>query len=191
MVHFESMTSEEKEVFRLYKGNSPFDGKQCFADHLNTSLATGQSLGFNWQEKTAALDSIIERSASLQDTTVYRATLEMYVPSAVGQELVYPSYMSTAAEQSAVSRHFASPMRNVSAALLIIRCPARTPLLNLESNPAFGGLEQEYLLPRNSKFKILSMKRESDQAAMSTVMGHYAKHYSDLVIYELEYVSAA
>lgn len=191
MVHFQSMTSEEKEAFRLYKGNSPFDGKQCFADHLNTSLATDQPLGLKWQEKMASLDSIIERSPSLQEATVYRATLKMYVPPAVGNEFVYPSYMSTAAEESAVSRHFASPMRNVPAALLIIRCPAGTPLLNLESNPAFGGLEQEYLLPRNSKFSILSTKRESDQISMWTVMGHYAKNYSDLVIYKLEYVGVA
>ncbi|MEN5286260.1 ADP-ribosyltransferase [Stenotrophomonas lactitubi] len=188
-MHFQNMTDDEKETFRLYKSNSPFDGEDFFANHVNTSLATNQPLGSKWQEKIASLDSIIERSPSPQETTVYRAMLEMHLPSAVGQELVYPSYMSTAAEEIAVSRHFASSMRSVPAALLIIQCPAGTPMLDLESNQSFGGLEQEYLLPRNSKFNILSRKRESDQATMSAVMGYYAKSYSELVIYELEYVS--
>jgi len=182
------MTSDEQEAYRLYKGNSPFDGEYFFSDHLNTSLATGQPLGSKWKEKIAALDSIIERSPSPQEETVYRAMVEMYLPPVIGQELVYPSYMSTAAEEMAVSRHFSSPMRNVKAALLIIRCPAGTPLLNLESNLGFGGIEQEYLLPRNSKFKVRSTKRESVKAVMSTVMGRYAVNYSELVIYNLDYI---
>ncbi len=191
-MNFVDLTLEEKETFRLYKGNSPFGGRQFFADHLNTSLATGQQLEPDWEQQAKNLDSLIAKSASSHETVVFRATLEMYLSSpALNEEFVYRTYVSTAAEEHAVIRHFASPMRDIPAALLRIHCPVGTHMLNLETNSAFGGLEQEYLLPRSSKFKVISITRESDPTAMAQVMGIYATYYSELAIYELAYVGAA
>ncbi|WP_331343833.1 ADP-ribosyltransferase [Cellvibrio sp. UBA7661] len=189
---FESLSIVEKEVFSLYKGNSPFDKEQCFADHINTTLSQKSNLPSLWEDKAKLLDSLIINATESQEVMLYRATVDAYLPP-IGADgtFTYLAYMSTSTEEYKVQRHFASPLRDVPAALLKINCPVGTPILDMEINASFGGHEREFLFARKSMFKVISKKIESDPAKMSEIMGMYAKNYSQLNIYDLQYIGMA
>lgn len=181
------------EVFRLYKANSPFDGQQCFTDFLNQSLLAGRVLPSPWLAVVNVLDSLIIKSRLENPMMLYRATTDAMlrkhiVKSGLKYELIYPAYMSTATEESAVHKHFASPFRDQPAALLRIDCGPDTPALNMESDPSFGGFEQEMLLPRGSSFEIQSVTDVQDRHEMARMMsGFYADSYCCLRVYALKY----
>jgi len=79
---YSSLTDDEKEVFRLYKGNKPFDTEQCFTDHLNTTLGKESVLPSQWEGKAQLLDSIIAKSSANEDVLLYRATIDEVDPIA-------------------------------------------------------------------------------------------------------------
>jgi hypothetical protein len=177
-------------AFRLYKTNGPFEQQPYFADYLNTSLANGISLPSSWQSVAQELDSLICERKLVEEMCLYRAMPDCYLTPHIGEgQIRYPPFMSTSTDVHGVQRHFASPLRKVPAALLRITCRAGTAALNLENVQYFGGLEQEYLLPRNSVFEIVKIETITDLSAMCELMSPvYAKNYSCLRIYELRYL---
>jgi len=185
-----NFTSAQQTVFKLYKGNSPFLDQQCFADFLNTSLGCKRTLPQGWEAQAIELDALIRASLLPSVKLLYRAMPESYLaPHVETSYLRYPAYMSTTVDKHAVQRHFATPFRNIPAALLCIECDAGTPALNMELDESFGGMEQEYLLPRGSTFSIEGIEDVNDLQRMSTLMSPlYANSYSMLKIYRLKYV---
>jgi ADP-ribosyltransferase exoenzyme len=179
----------DKEVFRLYKANSPFDGQQCFADYLNQCLREGTPLQEPWSSAASELAGLIARSTLTQATVLYRATIDAYIsPYVKGSEVAYPAFMSTTKEEASVQRHFATSFRDIPAALLKIECPPNLPALNMESDPRFGGLEHEILLPRGSRFGVVSIKEVTDRSSMASIISPtYVDAYSSLKVYELRY----
>lgn len=177
-------------AFRLYKGNNPFEGELCFGNFLNTCLATGKPLPPAWEDMALELNELILASPLQTPIRLYRAMPDCYVnPHVRGKELYYPAFMSTSAEETAVYRHFSSPLRDVPAALLRINCAAGVPALNMELDASFGQMEQELLLPSGSCFRIDDMQQIDDRASMAELMtGLYAKNYSALKVYELTYL---
>lgn len=177
-------------AFRLYKSNSPFDGQSCFTDYLNMALALGQPLSPMWESKAEELDSLIWRSPTRDTVKLYRATLDGYVNRLIGRdgELIYPAFMSTSDDASSIQRHFSTPLRNISAALLKIECPVGTPALNMEADFSFGGHEHEFLLPRNSIFDVISVYEITERNEMNQIMSElYATSYSSLKVYNLRF----
>lgn len=178
------------EAFHLYKANSPFDGQSCFTDYLNEQLALGQPLSHLWASKAEELDSLIWRSPIQETAMLYRATLDGYVNRFISgdSELIYPAFMSTSDDESSIQRHFSTPHRNISAALLKIECPAGTPALDMEADTSFGGHEREFLLPRNSIFEVISMYETTERHEMAQIMSSfYATSYSSLKVYNLKF----
>jgi len=184
-------TPSADEVYRLYKGNSPFGGEQCFADFLNQSLRDGVRLGLPWLSASQQLDALIANSVAKSPMTLFRATVDHFVaPYISGGLLVYPAYMSTSTDQRSIQRHFATAFRGVIAALLRIECPVGLPALDMESEASFGGHELEVLLPRDAQFEIRLESDTADQAQISAATSAiYAKSFTSLRTYSLRYVA--
>lgn len=178
------------DAFTLYKSNSPFEGESYFTDFLNASLANGSVLSDPWLDKVNELDALIDQSRLVDDMNLSRATLDAYVtPHIKAKVLTYPAYMSTTSDEANVQSFFSTPFKNLTAALLMIKCPIGALALNMETNPAFGGNEQEFLLPRNLKFEIIDVKEVFDKVAMARIMSEfYALDYQSLKIYNLKYI---
>jgi len=178
-----------EQVFRLYKANAPFAGQQCFADYLNQCLRDGDPLAEPWLSARSSLDAMIAHSSLSQSTTLYRATIDAFVyPYRVGNEIMYPAYMSTTTDEGSLQRHFACGFRDVPAALLKIECPPGLPALDMESDRAFGGHEQEVLLPRGSRFEVLDISEETDRQVMAEIISPvYVGAYTLLKTYTLRY----
>ncbi len=179
----------EEPAFRLYKGNSPFGGQSCFADYLNQRLRGNLPLEEPWLDASRALDALISASSLGQRKTLYRAAIDSFVqPYIVGNEIIYPAYMSTATDEAAIQRHYATAFRDIPAALLVIDCPPDLPALDMETDHAFGGHEQEVLLPRGAKFELLGVTEEKSPSAIAAVVSPiYAKAYTSLKTYSLKY----
>lgn len=187
---YSQLSDSKKEVLNLYKANCDFAGEQFFADYLNQSLRERRHLPVEWEEKTLELDAVIGKSSLDHASRFYRATVDKFVAPYISEGyLIYPAYMSTAVDENIIQRHWSGNWKNIPAALLCIECSAGTSALNLELNPSFGGHEQEILLPRNSKFIVKKVEEVTDRNAMNKRMSEfYAKNYSSLIIYELEYL---
>ena len=184
---FQQLSKNEQDILNLYKGNSPYENEHFFADHINKRLRENATLEGNWKNAMETLDSLFEKMTSECEHTLYRATVDSFVqPYLNGAIYNYPAYMSTAKELAATPRHFANNHRQPVAALLEIHCPAGTPAINLEINHSYGGLEQEVLLPRNSKFMVRSVDEVTNINEMCQYMPlNYGSTYNMLRIYEL------
>jgi hypothetical protein len=184
-------TEAQKRVFKLYKGNNPFLNQLCFADYVNESLGKGRALPDAWEEQATELDALIRDSLLTSATHLYRAMPDAYLaPHIRGDEFLYPAYMSTAADEYAIRRHFSSPFRGLAAAKLCIECGVGTPALDMEADANFGGMEQEFLLPRGSTFRVDGIEEVTDPVRMSELMTTlYAKNYSMLKIYRLRFLA--
>ena len=79
MIKHESLEIHQQKAFDLYKGNSPFDGEQCFAHHLNKQLREGVKLKPKWEVIAQNLESIRELDNSEIERVLFRATFDDYV----------------------------------------------------------------------------------------------------------------
>ena len=177
-------------VYRLYKGNSPFEGQSCFADYLNGLLREGKDLPMPWMQAATELDALIAASPLTEHVTLYRATVDVFVaPYINGSVLAYPAYMSTSSTQEGLQRHFSTALKGVSAALLTIECEPGAHALNMELEASFGGHEHEFLLPRCARFQLDSIRTSGDRQEMSGLMSPlYADSYTDIKLYDLRYL---
>jgi len=179
------------DVYRLYKGNSPFGRELCFADFLNQSLRDGLQLAPPWSTASQLLDVLIANSIAKSPMILYRATIDSFVAPYISDgRLVYPAYMSTSTDEGSIQRHFATAFRGVTAALLRIECPGGLPALDMEANASFGGYEREVLLPRGAQFEIHLDSETNDPAKIAEITSAvYAKSYTSLRTYLLRYVA--
>nr|BAJ06957.1 hypothetical protein [uncultured bacterium]BAJ06959.1 hypothetical protein [uncultured bacterium] len=187
--HFNKLSPDEQKAFRLYKANTPIAGGHFFADFVNESLRDGRALPDDVNRDASFLDSIIDKAKLDEPTTLYRATVDHFVvPYVSDRVLIYPAYMSTTDELVGIERHFSGSLKDIPAALLQIECPKGAVALDLETNAAFGGHEREYLLPRGARFLIHGVEEITDTQMMNERMTpFYAKNYSALKIYRLQY----
>ncbi len=101
MGNYENLTDLQKMAFNLYKGNSPFDGQQCFADYLNQTLRRRESLNPEWEEKATTLDQIVNLNVSKDCVILYRATFDDFVLPFISEDKYeYPAYMSTTEDET-------------------------------------------------------------------------------------------
>lgn len=184
-------SAAEDEVFGLYKANSPFGGQECFADYLNEQLRRGESLIEPWLSASIRLDTLILASSVPAPIMLYRATIDPFIePYVRDGRLCYPAYMSTTTELHRVERHFSSPFRDLTAALLCIDCLDALPGLDMEQRASFGGHESEILLPRAARFDVAEVEETNDPAEIAAITGPlYARSYRALKRYKLRYVA--
>jgi hypothetical protein len=176
---YDILTEDQKAIFNLYKSNI-----NSFAYSLNDFLRQNDNNG-RFQREIEILDQIISLTSNQDRIILHRATNDHLVSPFI-QDNIYrnPEYLSTATDLESVQGHFTNPVNPV---YLKFFCNPKIPMANLESNPLFGGHENEILLGRNNNFKILSDRLTVDQNEIEIIMDRFnARDVNSLRIIELE-----
>ena len=122
-----------------------------------------------WQEQMSHLDSVISRRPLKEDMRLFRATSICYVPNA--NAFILPQFISTSTSDERVSQFF--PRREEGdPALMAINCLKGAYAAYMERlQQDESESEEEYLLPRNSKFKVNKISEVSDIEEIGKYMG--------------------
>jgi hypothetical protein len=147
----DALLPEEREALAQYKD---------FSDDLNAALRTG-TLTPDLTRRRDALDSALERSVSTGPLVLYRATCATYFPTEVGTEFTDRAFVSTSLNPQGLVTFYCAE----APAKLVIQYPANQPLACFECD-ARGGEENERLLPRDIRFRILGRTVVQDRAAI-------------------------
>lgn len=145
------LVPEEHKALAQYKD---------FSDNLNAALRTG-NLTDDLTRLRDALDSALTKGVSTDSLTLYRATCATYFPTDVGAEFTDRAFVSTSLNSEGLVRFYCAE----APAKLIIQYPANGPLACFEYDEG-GGAENERLLPRNIRFRVLARREVADRAAI-------------------------
>lgn len=183
-LEYASLTVAEQATYSLYKTNAPFDSGFAFVyDLTDLYLSGGQPNGL-WLQQVQLLDGMLSRSYLAQNKILYRATSEdMVIPYVKNNNFIYPGYMSTTNDSTAVHAHFG--VRGTPA-LLIVDCTRGTSALNMDMNPDHGNTwEKEILLPRSLPLTLVDITTVTDSKEIALHMGAYfASIKSSLRLYK-------
>ncbi|GLU50948.1 ADP-ribosyltransferase [Dyadobacter frigoris] len=183
---YQDLNDEERRFFDLYKLNNPYEGKVAFAEELNTMLREKRCIDFTWQKAAKVLDSIISKHKNEFKVCLYRATLDKFlIPFIKDGIFVDLGFMSTSRKKSAIFRHYGSANKGTPA-LLIITCPVGTNMAPLEGNEFSDPREQEILLGREHKFKIIRECLSYDKKEIAEIVGFGKVEHTKIKIYEME-----
>lgn len=178
-ITYDRLTEEQKQIFDLYKSNT-----NSFAYKLNNFLRENKNNG-QFQSEIEILDQFISLTINQDNITLHRATNHHLIAPFI-QNNIYrnPEYLSTATDLESIQTHFTNPTEPI---YLNIFCNSNIQMANLESNPMFGGYENEILLGRNNNFRILSNELTVDRNEIENIMGRfYAMNVTSLRVIKLE-----
>jgi hypothetical protein len=147
----DALLPDEREALALYKD---------FSDYLNAGLRSGQ-LSQELIQRRDALDCALQKGMSTHSLVLYRATCANYFPTEVGAEFTDPAFVSTSLNPEGLVAFYCAD----APAKLVIEYPANRPLACFECDSG-GGAENERLLPRDIKFRVLGSKVVADRAAI-------------------------
>lgn len=159
-----SLTDSEQAAVRDYAGSA--------YTPVNEFLREGKQSGIAQERQRVSdtiknLDSALDKSRISKPTTVYRgmtrkvdwdasnkAGRQVTIPSASMGQFSDQGYMSVSSREQA-AKNFARGTR------FEIHLPAGHPLVSAGEH-ALSSSEQDYILPRNSKFDVISHRKEDD-----------------------------
>lgn len=160
-----SVTAEERKVIDRYCSNDFEEINPLLRESRNFVREGDPDL----VEKIQILDDVVSRGR-LKPQTVYRGmtgypeVVQKFVKG-VGTEVMDKAFVSTTADLD-VAKGFAADSMGLPSVLLEIQVPKGAPGVFVapfsEAVTETGANENEILLPRNSRFKILSATRSSD-----------------------------
>ncbi|HOC54148.1 MAG TPA: ADP-ribosyltransferase [Verrucomicrobiota bacterium] len=142
---------EERNALAEYKD---------FSDNLNAALRTG-NLTDELTRRRDALDSALTKGVSTDSLALYRATCATYFPTEVGAEFTDRAFVSTSLNPEGLVSFYCAE----APAKVLIQYPANRPLACFEYDEG-GGAENERLLPRDIRFRVLSHREVVDRAAI-------------------------
>jgi hypothetical protein len=147
----DSLRPEEQEALAHYKD---------FSDYLNCGLRGG-TLDEKLTMYRHALDSAVRKGRTARPLTLYRATCAHYVPVAAGTEYQDLAFVSTSLCPEGLVAFYCAD----APAKLVIDNPAGSPLACFPCDSGGGG-ENERLLPRGTKFRVLASRAIEDRSAI-------------------------
>jgi len=160
-----NVTAEERKVIDLYCSNDFEEINSLLRESRNFVREGDPDL----VEKIQILDDVVSRGR-LKPQTVYRGmagypeVVQKFVKG-VGTVVTDKAFVSTTADLD-VAKGFAADSMGLPSVLLEIQVPKGAPGVFVapfsEAVTETGANENEILLPRNSRFKILSATRSSD-----------------------------
>ena len=147
----DSLRPEEQEALAHFKD---------FSDYLNCGLRGG-ALGEKLTRYCDALDSAVRKGRTTKPLTLYRATCAHYVPVVAGTEFQDLAFVSTSLCLGGLVGFYCAdaPVK------LVIDYPAGSALACFPYDSGGGG-ENERLLPRGTKFRVLASREIEDRAAI-------------------------
>ncbi|MBO6586400.1 MAG: hypothetical protein JJ953_09875 [Gracilimonas sp.] len=151
-----------QEVYKKYKNNPQLENGYTYASYINRVLRENVTLESQYEDEIRLLDRLTDVYATKKDLTVYRTccdyTFENYIDN--NDVFTYPMFMSVSIYKEYVAKKFSE--QDCKNCLLEITLPKETKLAPLEGQPGETKEEQELLLPRNTKFKVISKDRISE-----------------------------
>ncbi len=149
--HLADLLPEEHNALAEYKD---------FSDNLNAALRSG-TLTEDLTRRRNALDSALPKGISTEPLVLYRATCATYFPNQVGAEFTDPAFVSTSLNPGGLVTFYCAE----APAKLIIQYPANRPVARFEYDEG-GGEENERLLPRGIRFRVLGRREVEDRPAI-------------------------
>ena len=161
------LTDKEKEALDVYAGGTETKKRWGFPEdaeayqEINTYHRTGEALiagDEEVEEVSKYLDAALEKNTLAEKTTVYRGIDEEFMPGAdeikPGETFTEYGYMSTTRDKSVAEQY---PVGGGAGTILEIELPAGAHAVDL--NQYDTGDDDEILLPRNTKLKILKVEK--------------------------------
>lgn len=145
------MTDEEKKALKCYKDNAWL----C----LNPKLRAGKELDEEETQLKAHLDSAINKNSYDQEITVYRGFAST-TPNEyrVGCEVNFEAYSSTSISQKVACKFLDTNYEEEIPIFLKLKIPSGCSFAWMEVDEAINPDEQEILLPRKTRIRILTRK---------------------------------
>ncbi len=162
----EPLLDEEKAALQDYKDF-------CYST-VNSALRKSD-FSRGTQDKIDRLDGAIKKGRCTDAVTLYRATGKSYLTIEGDTIKAEPGFSSTSLDYKCLGKFF-EPVP----VLLIIECPQHTAMAAFECD-SDGGDEQERLLPRGIKFRIISEPRTvENRLDVLNEEGPFNHHYTQL-----------
>lgn len=179
---YNSLSTEEKRVFDLYKGNT-----DCSAYNINRTLR--QKDVATYREEIKILDDLILKNKIDKPIRLYRATSNNYVaPFIKGSIYTNPEFLSTTEHTGPLGTFFRAIDPGQLPAYVIFDCEPKMCMAPMESNETFGGMERELLFGRNNKFEVTDHRVSLDRREIEDKMSRlYAQGVESLHIYVMKY----
>jgi ADP-ribosyltransferase exoenzyme len=146
-----SLRPEEQEVLAHYKD---------FSDHINCALRGG-TLDEKLTRWRDALDSAVQKGRTTRPLILYRATCAHYIPAVVGTAFQDLAFVSTSLCPEGLVAFYCAD----APAKLVIDYPTGSPLACFPCDSGGGG-ENERLLPRGAKFRVMESREIEDRSAI-------------------------
>ena len=157
-----SWTVDEREALLKYK---------VYSNRLNGLLRGRRPLPDELKRQSALLDSAICGCVQPEPLTLYRAGCWTHENLHAGDEFEDLAYTSTSRDEQLIRIHYPGVNEEPNPARMIVDCPARSRLADVELVRGSGGDENEIILPRSSKFRILSVERITDPIRIQSFVG--------------------
>jgi uncharacterized HAD superfamily protein len=160
------MTSTAQSAIQAYTGS--------WYSHINGALRGGiESL--DDEKRIAAMDAALGQSATSENVVVGRTVgsgvLQKFVQAGVGGKVTDHGYVSTSLYKSGV---------NETGKQLSIQLPKGSPGLNVMPLSGYGEVEAEFLLPRSSQFRVVSVSPSGDKVTAIYLGTHLSEQKPDV-----------
>lgn len=123
---------------------------------MNKDLRAGKQPSARDAKYMAKLDSALSKNALEQDTTLYRGRRQLPADWKVGAVVTDKAYVSTSVSKQKADNGFAV---GATPTLIQIKAPKGTKGMFTSATSSFSS-EAEYLLPRNTQFKITGVTKK-------------------------------
>ncbi len=126
------------------------------------------------------LDSAIKKCKAVRDLTLYRATCSEDFDRFVQNDIFNdPSFASTSTDEKSIANHFNNAFTKRPLKLIIL-CQSGTNLLDMELPNDTSVSENEILLPRKSRYKIVEeLQPIKGKNEIATAMGKWDTFHTE------------
>ena len=153
----------DSEIVVAWRRNEPYGPTATLAYDINSALLAGGAESWNgeWTALLAELDELFDFNSTAKKMRCYRACPMWTVKTLLQSgELKYTAFLSTTSSINVAGRFFRSIPVTEDRVMLILNIPEGIPMLDVQSRLYAGIGENEFVLPRNLKLKLQSVKNE-------------------------------
>lgn len=182
MTFFNSLTQSEQESFKAYRCGTSYNSN--FSYDLNKKLRSNEKIPKRFEPHLSNLDTITLKTKLKSELVLYRASYgDTVEPLLKGN--AYKSFISASNKNNCLGRYFTqhSTDYNTDAYYIVIRCPKGSCVAKFEQSRQ---LATEYLIPRGSRFTLVSREEIVNSADIRALAGTInARKLNKIIMIEL------
>lgn len=166
---YKQMNSWEQKAYDDYK---------CSSFNINSQLRITDQLS-KISFSVELFDALIAKYETIVDLELYRVLPLRYVNVyKVGDVYRDKGYLSTTVDKGVLLKYWPDRQEN-EVAVFRVFCPSGIHMLNMELNEQGSGLDDEYLLGRDSKFEITERSEIDDKYEILDYLDGYKDYACD------------